>query len=108
MHSRHATELIIAVEGEIIAGFVTSGKKVYVKTLKPGDLMAIPPGLLHFVVNSGKDKASCFAVFSSENPGVHSFNEIFSNDLASDILAQTTFLDVDQVKKLKARFDGSG
>lgn len=101
-----ATELIITVEGEITAGFVTP-TKAYVKTLKSGDLMVIPKGLLHFVVNSCKGKSTGFAVFSSSNPDVQLFNDIFANNVPSHILAQTTFLDVAQVKKLKARFGGS-
>ncbi|RDX74917.1 Germin-like protein subfamily 3 member 3, partial [Mucuna pruriens] len=106
MHTHDATELIITVQGEITAGFVTA-TKAYVKTLKPGDLMVIPQGLLHFVVNSGRGKAFGFAAFSSSNPGVHSFNQIFANNVPSPILAQTTFLDVAQVKKLKALFGGT-
>ncbi|RDX65878.1 Auxin-binding protein ABP19a, partial [Mucuna pruriens] len=108
MHTHEdATELIITVEGEIIAGFLTS-TKAYVKTLKPGDLMVIPQGLLHFAVNSGNGKAFGFAAFSSSNPSIHSFNQIFANNIPSPILAQTTFLDVAQVKKLKSLFGGSG
>nr|KYP31561.1 Auxin-binding protein ABP19a [Cajanus cajan] len=108
MHThRGATELIIMVEGQMTAGFLTHDAS-YVKTLKPGDLMVIPRGLMHFVANYGKDKVVAFAAFSSSNPGIHSFNDIFSNNLPSDILAQTTFLDVAQVKKLKDRFHGSG
>ncbi|RDX70189.1 Auxin-binding protein ABP19a, partial [Mucuna pruriens] len=108
MHTHEdATELIMTVEGEIIAGFVTA-TKAYVKTLKPGDLMVIPQGLLHFVVNSGRGKSFGFAAFSSSNPSVHSFNQIFANNIPSNILAQTTFLDVAQVKKLKALFDLKG
>ncbi|KAG5107804.1 hypothetical protein JHK84_044711 [Glycine max] len=54
MHSHpDATELIILVEGEITAGFVTGMNSIaYLKTLKPEDLMVIPPGHLHFVANS--------------------------------------------------------
>ncbi|KAG4938462.1 hypothetical protein JHK82_044253 [Glycine max] len=109
MHSHpDATELIILVEGEITAGFVTGMNSIaYLKTLKPGDLMVIPPGHLHFVANSGNEKATGFATFSSSNPTIHSFNNIFANNIPSDILAQATFLDVAQVKNLKARFGGS-
>ncbi|RDX70188.1 Auxin-binding protein ABP20, partial [Mucuna pruriens] len=107
MHTHpDATELIIMVEGEITAGFVTPSK-AYVKTLNAGDLMVIPPGHLHFVLNSGKVKATVFAAFSTSKPGIHSFNQIFSNNIPSPILSQTTFLDLDQVKKLKARFGGT-
>ncbi|KAK7405348.1 hypothetical protein VNO78_06595 [Psophocarpus tetragonolobus] len=108
MHTHNdATELIIMLDGQLVAGFIT-GTNAYVKTLKAGDLMAIPPGQLHFVANSGPGKVSCYAAFSSSNPNVFSFNSIFNNDVPYDILVKTTFLDVPEVKKLKARFGGRG
>ncbi|KAK7401537.1 hypothetical protein VNO78_13088 [Psophocarpus tetragonolobus] len=103
---KDATELIIALEGEITAGFIT-GTNAYVKTLKPGDLMVIPQGLFHFVANTGNGKSSGYGVFSSSNPSVQAFNDIFANNVPSNVIAQTTFLDVAHVKKLKALFGGS-
>jgi hypothetical protein len=65
--------------------------------------------MLHFLVNSGKGKASAFLTFSSANPGAQLLdNLLFSNNLPSSLVAQTTFLDLGQVKKLKARFGGRG
>ncbi|CAJ2663430.1 unnamed protein product [Trifolium pratense] len=101
-----ATELVIILEGEINAGFLTP-TSAYSKTLKSGDLIVFPQGMLHFLVNSGKGKASAFLTFSSANPGAQLLdNLLFSNNLPSDLVAQTTFLDLAQVKKLKARFGG--
>ncbi|KAJ1401063.1 RmlC-like cupin domain superfamily [Sesbania bispinosa] len=101
-----ATELLIMVKGEITAGFMTP-TALYSKTLKPGDLMVFPQGMLHFQVNSGKGKATAFLAFSSANPGAQLLDLLlFGNALSSDTVAQTTFLDVAQVKKLKARFGG--
>ncbi|XP_061371934.1 germin-like protein subfamily 3 member 1 [Gastrolobium bilobum] len=103
------TELIIMLQGEMIAGFITSNNAIYSKTLKPGDLFVIPQGQMHFVVNSGVGKATSIIAFSSENPGVQILDHLlFGNTLSSDIVSQTTLLDVEQVKKLKARFGGSG
>ncbi|KAG2380014.1 Germin-like protein [Vigna angularis] len=76
-------------------------------TLKPGDVMVFPQGQLHFQVNSGKGKATAFLAFSSANPGAQLLDLLlFGNSLPSEVIAQTTFLDVEQVKKLKARFGG--
>ncbi|XP_017411561.2 auxin-binding protein ABP19a-like [Vigna angularis] len=101
-----ATELLIMVEGQITAGFMTPFH-LYMKTLKPGDVMVFPQGQLHFQVNSGKGKATAFLAFSSANPGAQLLDLLlFGNSLPSDVIAQTTFLDVEQVKKLKARFGG--
>ncbi|KAL5062657.1 hypothetical protein RYX36_024394 [Vicia faba] len=103
-----ATELLIMVQGEITAGFFTTSA-VYSKALKPGDLMVFPQGMLHFQVNSGKGQATAFLTFSSANPGAQLLDLLlFSNNLSSEIVAQTTFLDLAQVKKLKARFGGRG
>ncbi|KAG5008905.1 hypothetical protein AAZX31_07G037000 [Glycine max] len=109
MHSHPgASEILIMVKGQITAGILTPGA-VYEKTLKPGDVMVFPQGLLHFQANSGKGKATAFVAFSSANPGAQLLDLLlFGNSLPSDLVAQTTFLDVAQVKKLKARFGGRG
>lgn len=109
MHTHPAaTELLIMVEGQITAGFMTP-TALYTKTLKPGDIMVFPQGQLHFQVNSGNGKATAFLAFSSANPGAQLLDLLlFGNTLPSDLVAQTTFLDVAQVKKLKARFGGRG
>ncbi|WVZ21063.1 hypothetical protein V8G54_008385 [Vigna mungo] len=103
-----ATELLILVEGEITAGFMTPFH-LYTKALKPGDVIVFPQGQLHFQVNSGNEKATAFLAFSSANPGAQLLDLLlFGNSLPSEIIAETTFLDVEQVKKLKARFGGIG
>ncbi|XP_047168388.1 auxin-binding protein ABP19a-like [Vigna umbellata] len=109
MHTHSgATELLIMVKGQITAGFMTPFA-VYTKTLKPGDVMVFPQGQLHFQVNSGKRKATAFLAFSSANPGVQLLDLIlFGNDLPSALIAETTFLEVGQVKKVKGRFGGRG
>ncbi|KAL5062640.1 hypothetical protein RYX36_024377 [Vicia faba] len=107
MHSHpDASELLIIFEGEIIVGFITP-TKAYVKTVKPGDVIVIPKGLLHFVINSGAGKAVTFGALSSSSPGVHVHDLLlFGNDLSTSIVAQTTLLDEAQIKKLKAKFGG--
>ncbi|XP_058743740.1 auxin-binding protein ABP19b-like [Vicia villosa] len=103
-----ASELIIIVEGELTVGFITPAK-AYVKTVKPADVIVIPKGLLHFVINSGKEKAVTFGALSSSSPGVHVADFLlFGNDLPTSVIAQTTLLDVSQIEKLKAAFGGSG
>ncbi|KAK2359458.1 auxin-binding protein [Trifolium repens] len=104
-----ATELIIAGDqGEATVGIVTP-TGVYTKVLKSGDLFVVPPGLMHFVVNTGKGKATGYAAFSSENPSTQIVDTLlFGNKLPSELVAKTTLLDLAQVKKLKALFGGSG
>ncbi|OIW14316.1 hypothetical protein TanjilG_21456 [Lupinus angustifolius] len=112
MHTHvDATEVVIAGSGlgKYTTGFITSDNVVYIKTLVEGDIFVIPKGLLHFGFNAGEGKASGMAVFSSEKPSVQIVDlALFGNDLDSAIVEKTTFLDAEQVKKLKDLFKGSG
>ncbi|XP_059433284.1 auxin-binding protein ABP19a-like [Corylus avellana] len=104
-----ATEAIIVLEGKITAGFVSSANTVYYKTLKQGDVMIFPQGLPHFVVNAGSTPVQVFVSFSSANPGIQILDfSLFSNDFPSELIAATSFLDIPQIKKLKAFFGGTG
>ncbi|KAL5062532.1 hypothetical protein RYX36_024269 [Vicia faba] len=107
LHSHpDATELVIIVEGQVNIGFITP-TKVFLKDAKPGDVIAVPKGQLHFLVNTGAKKAVAFAAFSSSNPSVQTLDLLlFGNDLSTHVLSQTTLLDVAQIQKLKAAFGG--
>ncbi|XP_050377851.1 auxin-binding protein ABP19a-like [Argentina anserina] len=110
LHShRGATEVIVIAEGSnIVAGFIASNNKVYMKTLNKGDAIVFPQGLYHFFWNQGKTPATIFVSFSSENPGVQVLeNALFGSDFPTDIIAKTTLLDVVQIKKLKGVFLGT-
>ncbi|KAK7255719.1 hypothetical protein RIF29_29138 [Crotalaria pallida] len=104
-----ASELLIVKQGLITAGFIASDNSVYVKTLSKGEIFILPQGLLHFQVAYGKRKASAFAVFSSPNPGLQILDfALFASNFPSPLVSQTTFLDPEQVKKLKSVLGGSG
>ncbi|KAG5243520.1 hypothetical protein OIU76_009568 [Salix suchowensis] len=104
------SEVLIVVSGSICAGFISSSaNKVYLKSLKKGDIMVFPQGLLHFQINAGKTPALAFVSFSSERPGLQILDfALFANDLPSEIVEKTTFLDDAQVKKLKGVLGGTG
>ncbi|KAL4332101.1 hypothetical protein GQ457_07G039160 [Hibiscus cannabinus] len=103
-----ASELIVVIQGTIRAGFITSTNKVYIKTLEEGDVMVFPQDLMHFLLNVGKSPALAFASFSKASTDTYSMdNAWFANDLPVDILQKTTFLDPDQIKKLKGVFGGT-
>ncbi|RHN39460.1 putative germin [Medicago truncatula] len=103
-----ATELLIIVESQLTAGFITPAK-VYLKIVKHGDIVVFPKGLLHFLVNTGVGKAVIFAALSSTNPTMQILDYLlFGNDLSTSIIANTTLLEVSQIMKLKAQFDGRG
>ncbi|GLT74288.1 hypothetical protein SLA2020_460930 [Shorea laevis] len=104
-----ASEVLIVIQGSITAGFIDSGNKVYFKTLNTGDVMVFPQALLHFQVNAGKFPALAFVSFSSANPGLQILDfALFANDLPSELIEDTTFLDDAQVKKLKGILGGTG
>ena len=70
--------------------------------------MVFPQGLLHFQINSGKGPALAFVSFSSPSPGLQITDfALFANDLPTEIVAATTFLDVAQIKKLKGVLGGT-
>ncbi|KAE8714084.1 Germin-like protein 1 [Hibiscus syriacus] len=104
-----ASEVLVVVQGTICAGFISSANKVYFKSLNKGDIMVFPQGLLHFQINAGKTQALAFVSFSSPSPGLQILDfALFGDDLPTDIIQETTFLDVAQIKKLKGVLGGSG
>ncbi|XP_062149552.1 auxin-binding protein ABP19a-like [Alnus glutinosa] len=103
------TELVHVVRGTITAGFISSANKVYSKTLKEGDIMVLPQGLLHFVVNTGGIPAEAYFSMSSASPGIQTLDlALFGNNLPTELVAATSFLDITQIKKLKSTFHGTG
>lgn len=82
---------------------------MYLKTLKKGDVMVYPQGLLHFQINDGESQALAFVSFSSANPGLQILDfSLFKSDFPTELITQTTFIDAAVVKKLKGVLGGSG
>lgn len=119
LHSHPSgTELIYVVEGTLSAGFISStSNKVYTSTLRKGDLMVFPQGLLHFQINDnggggdGNNATAAMAVsfYSSSNPGLQIMDfALFANNLPTDVLSKVTVLDDLEIRKLKSLFRGTG
>lgn len=103
------SELLVVLEGCIYAGFISTANDVYTQSLGPGDAMLFPQGLLHFQINSGDTAVVAIASFSSPAPGLQiTAFALFANSLPSPLVEKVTFLDDDEVKKLKAVLGGSG
>lgn len=103
-----ASEVLLVVQGSITAGFVSSANSVYLKTLKKGDLMVFPQGLLHFQVSDAGYTSVGFVFFSSSSPGLQITDfAFFANDLPTKLVAATTFLDEATIKKLKGVLGGT-
>ena len=104
-----ASELLLVVQGTICAGFIASDNTVYLKTLKKGDIMVFPQGLLHFQINAGRSPALGFASFSSPNPGLQILDyALFKSSFPTELIVETTFIDAAVVKKLKGVLGGTG
>ncbi|GLT56015.1 hypothetical protein SLA2020_290890 [Shorea laevis] len=59
--------------------------------------------------NAGKRPSLAFVGFNSPDPGLQSLDFVlFANDLPTELVATTTFLDDAQVKKLKHILGGAG
>ncbi|KAF6151595.1 hypothetical protein GIB67_021781 [Kingdonia uniflora] len=104
-----ASEVLLVTQGKILAGFVSSANTVYLKTLKKGDVMIFPKGLLHFQLNAAGYPSIAFVSFSDPSPGLQILDfALFANDLPSEFVEATTFLDDATVKKLKSVLGGTG
>ncbi|KDP40703.1 hypothetical protein JCGZ_24702 [Jatropha curcas] len=110
MHTHPAaTEILYVVYGKITAGFISSANTPYVNTLKTGEVMVFPQGLLHFQINAGGKPALAIVSFNSPEPGLQILDfALFGNSLSSALIEKTTFLDDAQVKKLKSVLGGTG
>jgi quercetin dioxygenase-like cupin family protein len=103
-----ASELIVVIEGTLLAGFVSNNNVAYIKKLYKGDVMVFPQGLLHFQINVGDSNALAFVSLGSANPGIQVLdNALFGNNLPSKVIAATSFIDISEVRKLKDIFGGS-
>ncbi|XP_021750133.1 auxin-binding protein ABP19a-like [Chenopodium quinoa] len=108
IHSHRVSELILVIEGEILAGFIDSNDQVYYKTLTKGDIMIFPQSLLHFQINVGKTPALAFVSLNSASPNFQTTTtSLFANDLPTDVIEKITLLDATQAKKLKSIFGGT-
>ncbi|KAK8967084.1 Auxin-binding protein ABP20 [Platanthera guangdongensis] len=104
-----ASELLIVIEGTVLAGFISSANKPYTATLKKGDIMVFPQGLLHYQANVGAVTAIGIATFSAPSPGLQITDfALFANNLPTPLIQKVTFLDAPEIQKLKKVLGGSG
>ncbi|XP_074284406.1 auxin-binding protein ABP19b-like [Silene latifolia] len=108
IHSHRVSELILVIDGPIIAGFISGDNIAYYKKLNKGDIMIFPQNLLHFQVNVGDKPALAFVSLNSASPGFQTTSpSLFGNDLPTNVIEKITLLDAVQVKKLKELFGGT-
>ncbi|MCD7464429.1 hypothetical protein HAX54_052726 [Datura stramonium] len=68
-----ATELVIVMEGTLYVGFLVSDatnffkSRLFSKILNYGDVFVFSKGLIHFLYNMGRKKATLFGSYNSQN-----------------------------------------
>ncbi|XP_057537608.1 auxin-binding protein ABP19b-like [Amaranthus tricolor] len=108
IHTHRVSEIIIVIEGTIIAGFIGTNNTAYYKILNKYDVMIFPHTLLHFQVNVGDTPALAFVSLNSANPGFQTVSvALGANDLPTEIISKITLLDEQQVRRLKSIFGGT-
>ncbi|XP_014515270.1 germin-like protein 1 [Vigna radiata var. radiata] len=108
LHTHGANEILIVMEGIIKVGLLEP-RRAYQNTLRARDFTYFPEGQPHYLINSGPGIAVAFAAYSRDNPPFNFVHlALFSNDVPSRILARVSFLDEPQIRKNKARFNGTG
>ena len=102
------TELLVVIEGTLLAGFVTSDpNKLFTKVLNKGDVFIFPIGLIHFQINIGETAALAFTSFNSQNPGFITIaNAVFGSNppINPDVLIKAFQLDKGVVEYLQKAF----
>ncbi|CAA7407979.1 unnamed protein product [Spirodela intermedia] len=68
LHAHNANELLVVIEGTLVAGFIFSSNTAYYKTLRKGDVMVFPEGLLHFQVNTGPAAPPVWSASTAKTP----------------------------------------
>ncbi|XP_048134021.1 germin-like protein subfamily 1 member 13 [Rhodamnia argentea] len=102
--------ILIAVEGTLLVGFVTSNQLnniLFTKVLYKGDVFLFQNGLIHFPLNIGNPYALAFASLSSQNPGVITIaNAVFGAKppICADVLTKAFQVDKRMVGSLQAPY----
>ncbi|MCD9639145.1 hypothetical protein HAX54_023501 [Datura stramonium] len=108
-----AAELITVTEGTVYVGFLVSDainifkSRLFSKILNPGDVFVFPQGLVHFLYNTGRKKATVLAFFNSQNPGLIAIpSSIFASEppIVDDVLAKGFQLNKTQIAELRKKF----
>ncbi|KAH7442275.1 hypothetical protein KP509_03G079700 [Ceratopteris richardii] len=103
IHPR-ASEIVYLARGSVYVGFVTTGNKLFAKTINEGEMFLFPKGLIHFQMNVGKGDAVILAALSSQNPGtsqVARASFASSPSIETSLLAKAFQLKDDEVAHLK-------
>ncbi|WVY98128.1 hypothetical protein V8G54_030279 [Vigna mungo] len=101
-----ATELVHVVQGKVYSGFVDSSNRVFARVLEKGEVMVLPKGLVHFMMNVGDEPATLFGYFNSQNPGIQKIpSAVFGSGIDEELLHKAFALSSKQIGTLRKKFD---
>ncbi|KAK4489709.1 hypothetical protein RD792_000343 [Penstemon davidsonii] len=108
-HPSDGSPVTRAQQSRNLNGFVTSNpdNNLITRTIKKGDVLVFPMGLVHFQRNVGSGNDVAIATLSSQNPGVITIaNTIFGSNpsVSGDILAKAFQVDKSVVDQLQTKF----
>ncbi|XP_021714668.1 germin-like protein [Chenopodium quinoa] len=107
-HSHRTSEMIVLINGTIIAGIIDTNNTAYYKVLLPGDSMIFPQTLLHFQINVGKTRALAFVGLNGANPGFQiASTALFAGNLPPEIASAITLISPKEVRRLNQIFSGN-
>ncbi|XP_021911189.1 germin-like protein subfamily 2 member 4 [Carica papaya] len=101
-----ATEMVFVLEGELDVGFITTGNKLFSKTIKKGEIFVFPKGLVHFQKNNKKEPAAVISAFNSQLPGTQSIAAtLFAStpDVPDNVLTKAFQVGTKEIEKIKSR-----
>ncbi|GFQ02678.1 putative germin-like protein 2-1 [Phtheirospermum japonicum] len=108
LHFHKVSELHLVIKGKLEVGFISpeQGYKYYNKTLKPGDMYVVPPGLIHVQRNPGIEPMSSYTIFNGQKPGIDVITQaVFAANPMMDThyLAKGYKLDDNVIKTLQSK-----
>jgi len=87
-------------------GFVDSNNRVFARVLEQGEIMVLPKGLVHFMMNVGDEPATLFGSFNSQNPGIQKIpSAVFGSGIDEELLQKAFGLSSKQIGTLRKKFD---
>ncbi|KAL2323088.1 hypothetical protein Fmac_027467 [Flemingia macrophylla] len=101
-----ATELVHVMQGKVYSGFVDSSNRVFARVLEQGEIMVLPKGLVHFMMNVGDEPATLFGSFNSQNPGIQKIpSAVFGSGIDEELLQKAFGLTSKQIGTMRKKFD---
>ncbi|XP_027122263.2 germin-like protein 1-1 [Coffea arabica] len=100
-----ASEMLLLMEGKVIAGFITTDNVLFYKTMTPKMLVVIPQAFVHFVYNVGEGAALLYASYNSQQPGTHYLSHALFNStptVPDDVLSRSFRVNDSIIELLKS------